>query len=394
MLWASAISRHPEMDVAVDRVISDVDEGLDGLVPDLVFVFVTDAHKENWARVPALLRARWPDVRVVGCGAAGVVGDAEEAESMPAVTLTGGRLPGVDIVPFHLTERDLPDADPDVDPAVAWRDALGLPPNAAPQLILMADPYTVDAQRLLAGLDAAFPGAPKVGGLTSGGDGPRTGVLFVDDVAHREGVIGVHLGGRIRMDTAVAQGCRPIGEPFFITRCDRNVLFELDGSPAVDGLQKTFEGLDDRSKRLAQRALFLGIVMDPEREAYRSGDFLVRNLMGLDAESGALFIGARLESNRVVQFHLRDAQTSADDLDDVLTHAAAEGHVAGGLLFSCLGRGEGLYGEPDHDSRAFTRHTGQPALGGFFCNGEIGPVQGRTWLHGYTSVFALFREPH
>jgi small ligand-binding sensory domain FIST len=106
-------------------------------------------------------------------------------------------------------------------------------------------------------------------------------------------------------------------------------------------------------------------------------------------------VGALLEESSVVQFHLRDARTSADDLEAHLCRyrdEAKDTPAKGALLFSCLGRGVHLYGSADHDSHLFRHHLGEIPLGGFFCNGEIGPVQNKTFLHGYTSAFGLFRQ--
>ena len=105
-------------------------------------------------------------------------------------------------------------------------------------------------------------------------------------------------------------------------------------------------------------------------------------------------IGELLKEGQLVQFHLRDAETSAEDLTAVLERYAVENRenqVHGALLFSCLGRGQYLYGRPNHDTDIFHEKLGPVPLGGFFCNGEIGPVSGTTFLHGYTSSFGIFR---
>jgi small ligand-binding sensory domain FIST len=179
----------------------------------------------------------------------------------------------------------------------------------------------------------------------------------------------------------------------FVTRADQNVLYALDGQPALVVLQELLAAADARDRRLFANSLFLGVVMKEQQE-YRQGDFLIRNLLGIDGKSGAIAVGAALHTGMVVQFHLRDAATSAQDLEAVLArhHEGRPRPAAGSLLFSCLGRGVQLYGEPDHDSAAFQRHLGPVPLGGFFCNGEIGPVHGSTFLHGYTSSFGLFRS--
>jgi small ligand-binding sensory domain FIST len=181
----------------------------------------------------------------------------------------------------------------------------------------------------------------------------------------------------------------------FVTRVRDGLLVEVDGRPPLETLSALFEAADPRDRALMQSALFLGVEMHADRSTYGRGDFLVRNLVGGDLDTGALQVAAPLHEGQVVQFHLRDATTSAEDLAERLGRYARErtgcGSPRGALLFSCLGRGAGLYGRPDHDSEVFRSHLGAVPLGGFFCNGEIGPVEARTFLHGYTSAFALFR---
>jgi small ligand-binding sensory domain FIST len=181
----------------------------------------------------------------------------------------------------------------------------------------------------------------------------------------------------------------------FVTRCRDNVLYEVDGRAPLELLQELYERADRREQALLQSGLFAGIQMrsDPTGE-YGVGDFLVRNLVGMDRESGALEVAAPLHEGQVLQFQLRDARSAAADLEARLRHYAEgkSGTPEGALLFSCLGRGRGLYGIPDHDSDLFRRLVGELPLAGFFGNGEIGPVENETFLHSYTSAFGIFRS--
>ena len=214
-------------------------------------------------------------------------------------------------------------------------------------------------------------------------------------------MIGAVLSGDIEVDSVVAQGCRPIGEPLLITACDGNVPLELDEEPPLKVLERVYDTIPPRDQELVKSSLFLGVVMDSTLSNYNRGDFLIRNIVGADPEKGILAVGTDLREGQTVQFHLRDAQTSAEDLDLMLASYAAglkgsppggdEGGAAGSLLFSCLGRGGYLYGTPDHDTLAFQKKLGNIPVGGFFCNGEVGPVKNSTYLHGYTSCFGIFR---
>ena len=152
--------------------------------------------------------------------------------------------------------------------------------------------------------------------------------------------------------------------------------------------------LNETDRQLAQQSLFVGIVSDEFKLNLGPRDFLIRSLLAVDPKSGAIAIGDRVRPGQRIQFHLRDARTSAEDLELLLDSYLQERNVAnypvGALMFSCLGRGQGLYNRPNFDSSIFDRYLNNIPLGGFFCNGEIGPVGGRTFLHGYTSAFAIF----
>ena len=220
-------------------------------------------------------------------------------------------------------------------------------------------------------------------------------MLFAHDTMYASGALVLALGGNIELITALAQGCRPIGEPMFVSSCEGNKISTLDGRPAGEILNDLFEHASESERTLMQSSLFIGITMHPGETQYEQGDFLIRNIAGADAASGAIWVAAELRENQVVQFHVRDAHTSSADLDHHLTRMTEElgdEAASGALLFSCIGRGRGLYGHANHDSAAVLSHLGQLALGGFFCNGEIGPVSGSSFVHGYTSAIAVFRE--
>jgi small ligand-binding sensory domain FIST len=391
MRWGSAVSTEASLEAAVDEVARAVRPQLGGERPDLAVVFASEHHRPAYDRIPALVGASLAPGVLVGCSAGGVIGGGREIEGRPGLSLTAARLPGVTLTPLHLDGDQLPVA---AAPPAAWTTLLQAQPGARPHFLLLPDPFTFEAERLVVGLDRAFPTSTTVGGLASGAQAPGDNALFLGTETHRSGVVVVALAGDIAVDTIVAQGCRPIGDPLFVTRCERNIILELDGRRPFEVLQGLVTRADERDRALFRHSLFLGIVMKEQAE-YRQGDFLIRNLAGIDPASGAIAVGALPELGAVVQFHLRDADTSREDLEALLRRYAAERGAsgpAGALLFSCLGRGTNLYGRPDHDTDAVRRHLGDIPLGGFFCNGEIGPVRGATFLHGYTSAFGLFRS--
>ncbi len=391
MRWATVVSTEERFDLAMAAAIADLERQLEDAAPDLVLAFVSPHHRAVWDAVPRLLSDAFPTAARAGCSAGGVVGGRREVENRSAIALIGAALPDARVEPFRLDADVQPDDDQDLDCA-RWTERLPATPGSAPTVLLLPDPFTCEAERLVEVIDRGLEGATVIGGLASGARQAGTNMVFSSDDAWGNGAVGVVVEGGHRLDTIVAQGCRPVGHPMFITASERHLITELDGRPPLQILHELFDSLDDRDQELLRYSLFLGVVMHPEGIRYGHGDFLIRNLAGIDPATGALRVAATVARGQVVQFHLRDRVTSAQDLRGHLQsyQAHAPTPVGGGLMFSCLGRGLNLYGEPDHDSRVIYETLGEFPLGGFFCNGEIGPVQGRTFVHGYTSALALF----
>lgn len=389
MRWCSALSRSPDLVTAVREAASELRASLGSTEPNLILLFVSEHHRDGFREASALAGSEFGSGLLLGCTARSVIGGGSEVEHGPALSLCAANLPGVTLRPFHFEMDDV--ASGGLQKALRERFADG---EDRPHFLVLSDPYSFDLDPFLRGLDEVFPDSRKIGGLASSGSAPGDNVLYLGSEVHREGVVGVALSGDLEVEAVVAQGCRPVGAPLFVTRAQENRVYELDGQPALRVLQELHAQLCPKDQALARGSLFLGVEMKAAQPEYGQGDFLIRNLMGSERDSQALVVGALLRERTVVQFHLRDAQTSAEDLRARLERYAsgAPGETCGALLFSCLGRGAGLYGEPDHDSRMLQEHLGPVPVAGFFGNGEVGPVEGRTFVHGYTSAFALFRS--
>lgn len=407
MQWVNALSTRASLEAAVAEVVERATAGLQGEA-NLGLVFISAAFASEYTRLMPLLQERLQVPVLIGCSGGGVVGmnsnqEAQEVEGEPGLSLHLAHLPGVNVRAFHIFAESMPDLD---SPPDAWVELIGVSPQEQPQFILLADPFSSRANDLIEGLDYAYPGSVKVGGLASGT--PRIGTgLFCDYQLYREGTIGVALSGNIVMETIVAQGCRPIGQPYRVSRGDRNIVLgiEEENSAGVGGgasartplevLRDLIQSLSEEDRLLAQHSLFVGVARDEFKQTLQQGDFLIRNLLGVEPSAGALAIGDRVRAGQRIQFHLRDANTSAEDLELLLLRyqqQATATTASGALMFSCMGRGEGLYGSPNFDSHLFQRYLSNIPLAGFFCNGEIGPVGGSTFLHGYTSVFGICRQ--
>jgi small ligand-binding sensory domain FIST len=209
-----------------------------------------------------------------------------------------------------------------------------------------------------------------------------------------QGAVCVLLRGSVQARSVVSQGCRPIGKPLVITRARDNMILELGGKSAFAQLQDLWQQLNPRDQQLVQRGLHIGRVISEYQESFRRGDFLVRNVMGIDRDSGAIAITERIRAGQTVQFHVRDAATADEDLRLLLEQdkKASAALPAAGLLFSCNGRGTRLFDTPHHDAQAVTAGAGSVPLAGFFAAGELGPIGGQNFIHGFTASVVLFPE--
>ncbi|MFS8120361.1 MAG: FIST N-terminal domain-containing protein, partial [Microcoleus sp.] len=330
MQWVSALSTRPSLESALKEVVEQADRELVGPA-DLALIFISSAFASEYSRLMPLLRELLPVAAILGCGGGGVIGTnrgglTEEVEGTPAVSLSLARLPGVNVRTFHVDADELPDLD---SPPDTWVDLLGVPADEEPQFIILADPFSAKINDLLQGLDYAYPGAPKVGGLAGGDGAGRGAALFCDYQLYREGTVGVALSGNIVLETIVAQGCRPIGHPYRVTEGERNILLKLEeqtddiGSRSIErspleALRELVQTLSEADRELAQHSLFVGLVSDEFKMNLEPGDFLIRNLLGVDPKVGAIAIGDRVRPGQRIQFHLRDARTSAEDLEMLL----------------------------------------------------------------------------
>lgn len=383
MRWASAVSRWITAEIAIRECAEQIREELGPGSPDLLFVFISPRFADAFPRVCEELSEHLSPRVLAGCSAAGVVGGGEEIEHRPAVSLVAARLPGVEVLPFRLNPSTLPDLD---GPPGSWHEALGVPAGER-HFVLLADPFTFRPE-LLAGLDYAYPGPAKIGGLASGSSARGGNALFLGDRVFFDGTVGVALSGDVEVEAVASQGCRPVGPLMRVTRSEGNIIYELDGTEALEALRKVLRSLDGRDRELARTALYAGIPGDEFLERPGRGDFLIRDLIGADPNSGAIAVSERVSEGARLRLHLRDAASAAADLREAL---GGLGGFSGALLFSCVARGRGLYGRPGFETGVLRELVGDVPAGGCFSGGEIGPAAGGTRLHAYSAVFGLFR---
>jgi small ligand-binding sensory domain FIST len=384
----AAISHLPRWNDALDEVLAaTTDDAIANA--DLGLLFASYHHQSGYQALLERVRERAGVKMLVGCSGQGVIGPAREVEGEPAVSLLLAQLPGVQLQSTHVTQPTI-SASQGGESLIA---SLGMPPATANAFLVLADPFRIDVERLIALLEEGYPNRPLVGGLASASPGSQSTQVFQDDIVHDEGAVVVAIGGAWTLRSLVSQGATPIGEPWTITGAHDNILESVGGRPAYEVLAETVQALPDDIRRRAISNLLIGLAMDEYRESHNRGDFLIRNLMGVDRESGALAVSAYPRIGQTVQFQMRDGQAADEELVEMLRQeqqALGETAPAAAMLCSCNGRGVGLFGQPDHDARRIAEELGPVPLAGFFCNGEIGPVAGKTFLHGFTASLALF----
>src|SRR4051812_1626957 len=355
---------------------------LGGAPADLVVVFAGRDNLDHADDGLAAVADRLGADTLIGCGAQGVVADGQEVEAGGVAVWAASFANGGVAETFHLEALQAGDSV-----AVAGMAML----QDADAVLLLADPFTFPVEALLAQLAVDNPGLPVIGGIASAGGGPGLGVLMHDGRVEHEGAVGVALRG-VDVRPCVSQGARPIGPEMVITAGEENVIEELASRPALERIKEAITELTSTERALAAQGLLLGIVIDPNQPEYKRGDFLIRGLLDVDDEDGTVTVGEQVRIGQTVRLQVRDGNSADEDLRELLDRELRELRhpPAGALLFTCNGRGSGMFGVADHDASAVDyAFAGAPAAG-FFCAGEIGPVGERNFVHGFTATMAVF----
>lgn len=389
----AAISRSPSWEEALEEALEQSSLP-GGEPPDLALLFASFHHRRSYDALLQVAAERTGARLLAGCSGQGIIGPSSEVEASPALSLLQLRVPGAEFTARHLTQEDLVSAGSGSDLAAAT----GIPPSAVRAWMLLADPFRLDIERLVSLLEEGYAGRPVIGGLASAGPNQQSTCVFLGTSVFEEGAVAIAVGGALDLRTVVSQGATPIGQPWTITGVHSNVLETIGGRPAYEVLVETVQSLAEEDRQRALSNLLVGLAMNEYREAHQRGDFLIRNLVGVDRETGAIAVSAYPRLGQTVQFQMRDRRAADEELVEMLRterEALAGRRPAAALLCSCNGRGFGLFGVPNHDVQRVEEGLGDVPLAGFFCNGEIGPVGGKTFLHGFTASLALLlpKEP-
>jgi small ligand-binding sensory domain FIST len=379
----AGMSTEPDARVGAIEAATAARQELDSRSVDLAVVFASGAHlAAPEATLEGVHEALMP-AQLIGCGAGGVLGRGRELEDGTAAVVWAANLEGASAEAFWVRA-----------PLEGNGEAIeGMPDcDGASAAILLPDPYSFPADRLLAQLREEALGMPVLGGISSARTLDGSAALFRGQEVMAEGAVGVCVRG-VDVLPCVSQGAAPVGPELTITAAEDHVIHELAGAPALGKVREVIAALSPHDRALVAEGLLLGIVIEAGKPEYGQGDFLVRGLLGADPATGAIAVGARVESGQVVRLHARDADSADRDLHEalgVLAEALGGRDPAGALCFTCNGRGRAMFGTAHHDARVLQQELGNAPAAGFFAAGEIGPVAGDNFLHGFTATMAIF----
>lgn len=386
MRWTSASSELVDAGFAAEQVATEVLAALGEGPVDLVFVFLGAPHVAHATTIVETLKKLVAPGCLIGASAHGVVTAGHEIEGGPSLSVVAGRLPGVELHPFILMRETWGQAAQ--DPLEFARAAPGA--EGAELVVLLADPFSLPIENVLNAFNRFAPGVRVVGGMASAGVRPHSNTLILNDWLAQEGGVGLAFTGAIRADVVVSQGCHPVGPPLEVTRCEGNVILELDGQPALERAEQVLMELGDGERDQLRNGLYVGRPVRAGSEG--QGDYLIRNLLGADRDRGVFAIGDHPVRRERIRLHVRDATSARGDLELLLSPQMFDSRASAALLFVCNGRGRGLFGDADADiSMLQSALGGAVPASGMFCAGEVGPVGGRNYMHGHTASIAILR---
>ena len=355
----------------------------------LGLVFMSPKFFPDAKQILEILRVHARLPLLAGCSSQGLIVGAEEVEQDGGLTFGLYSLPGAELKGFHITQEQVEEAN---GPGY-WRLETSIEPEQTNGWLVFIDPFHLDSEAWIRTWNEAYAPLPVLGGLASGDSSEQRTQVYLNGEVFESGGVAISVGGQVKLAGVISQGCTPIGETWTLTKVEQNIIHEIGNRPAYQVLAETFNQLSEEDQKKARGNIFIGLVVNEYLDDFHRGDFLIRNLLGADAKSGSIAVAALPRSGQTVQFQRRSAAAATEDMKELLARAKqslAGNTIYGGCLCSCNGRGQNLFGEPNHDAHMVQQRFGPFGLAGFFCNGEIGPVGEKNFLHGYTASLALF----
>jgi small ligand-binding sensory domain FIST len=355
----------------------------------LGLVFMSPRFFAHAKQVLEILRVHARIPLLAGCSSQSLIVGDHELEQNAGLTVGLYALPGAELKAVHFTQEQVEEAN---GPGY-WHLETEVEAGQTNGWLAFIDPFHLDSESWLKTWNEAYAPAPVLGGLASGDSNEQATQVYLNGEVYDEGGVAISVGGEVQLVGVTSQGCTPIGETWTLTKVEQNIIHQIGNRPAYEVLAETFNQLSPEQQKGARGNLFIGLVVNEYLEDFHRGDFLIRNLLGADPRSGSIAVGALPRLGQTMQFQRRSAAAANEDMEELLTRAKKQlGNtpIYGGCLCSCMGRGKNLFGRPNHDAQLVQQRLGPMGLAGFFCNGEIGPVGEKSFLHGYTASLALF----
>ena len=355
----------------------------------LGLVFMSPKFFPHAEQVLEIFRLHAQIPLLIGCSGGGLVANSEELENAGGLVLALYSLPGATLKGVRFTQEQVEAADDEN----YWPVENGIAKDKVNGWLAFVDPFHLDGEKWLRSWNKNYSSVPVYGGLASGNFPEPLAQVYLDGEVFEDGGVAIAVGGDVALAGVISQGCTPIGEAWTLTRVQQNYIQHIANRPAYTVLSETVQSLPPEEQRKVQGNLHIGLVVNEYLDEFHRGDFLVRNLLGGDPNSGVLAVGALPRMGQTIQFQRRDAAAASEDLNELLAREKARldgTEIYGGCLFCCNGRGKNLFGRPSHDSELVQAHFGPTGIAGFFCNGEIGPIGDKNFLHGFTASLALF----
>jgi len=355
--------------------------------PTLGLIFLAPKLFSKAKEILELVQIEAKVPTLIGCSGASLIATDSEIEEQAGMVLGLYSLPGAKLDVFHITQEQVEEA---TGPSY-WHMETGIEQTNG--WLAFGDPFSFNCDAWLSMWNEAYAGRPTLGGLASGDFNDQSTQLYSNHQVFDGGAIALSVGGDVELSGVISQGCTPIGDTWTITRAEGQYIHEIGNRPAYEILMETLNTLTQSEKQSLRGNLFIGLVVNEYLDEFHRGDFLIRNLIGVDPSTGTLAVGATPRVGQTMQFQRRDAKAGTEDIEALLQRATKQlgaRPIYGACLCSCNGRGRRMFGKPHHDASHVQRALGPLGLAGFFCNGEIGPVGEKNFLHGYTASLALF----
>ncbi len=355
----------------------------------LGLVFMSPRFFSRAKQVLEILRVHARIPLLAGCSSQSLIVGEHEVEENAGLTLGLYSLPGAELKAIFFKQGQVEEAN---GPGY-WHLETGVEPGQTNGWLVFIDPFHLDSETWLKSWNEAYAPAPVLGGLASGDFNEQATQVYLNGEVFDEGGVAISVGGDVRVVGVTSQGCTPIGDTWTLTKVEQNIIHQIGNRPAYEVLAETFNQLTPEQQKGARGNLFIGLVVNEYLEDFHRGDFLIRNLLGADPRSGSIAVGALPRRGQTMQFQRRSKEAATEDMEELLLRARkqlGDTPIYGGCLCSCNGRGKNMFDRPNHDAHLVQQRLGPMGLAGFFCNGEIGPVGEKSFLHGYTASLALF----